>query len=55
LVGAIRAHESTGRSTAALKINYIWPQNDNDSSTKSSLLLDDMVVAKQRIGCTVKK
>ena len=42
------------RSTTALKINYFWPQNYNDASTKSSLLLDDMVVAKQRIGCTVK-
>jgi len=43
------------RSTTALKINYFWPQNFNDASTKSSMLLDDMVVAKQRIGCTVKK
>jgi hypothetical protein len=43
------------RSTTDLKINYFWPQNYNDSSTKSSLLLDDMVVAKQRIGCTVKQ
>jgi len=43
------------RSTSALKINYIWPQNYNDAGTNSSLLLDDMVVAKQRIGCTVKK
>jgi hypothetical protein len=43
------------RSTTALKINYFWPQNYNDASTKSSLLLDDMVVAKQRIGCTVKQ
>ena len=43
------------RSTTALKINYFWPQNYNDASTSSSLLLDDMVVARQRIGCTVKK
>jgi hypothetical protein len=43
------------RSTTALKLNYLWPQNYNDSSTKSSLLLDDMVVARQRIGCTVQK
>jgi Putative Ig domain len=42
------------RTTSALKINYFWPQNYNDTSTKSSMLLDDMVVAKQRIGCTVK-
>jgi hypothetical protein len=43
------------RSTSSLKINYIWPQNYNDASTSSSLLLDDMVVARQRIGCTVKQ
>ena len=43
------------RSTSALKINYIWPQNYNDAGTSSSLLLDDMVVARQRIGCTVQK
>jgi hypothetical protein len=41
------------RTTSALKINYFWPQNYNTSSTASSLLLADMVVAKQRIGCTV--
>ena len=41
------------RTTNALKINYFWPQNYNTSSTSSSLLLADMVVAKQRIGCTV--
>lgn len=43
------------RTTSALKINYFWPQNYNTASTNSSLLLDDMVVAKERIGCTVKK
>jgi len=43
------------RTTAALKINYFWPQNYNAASTESSLLLDDMVVAKERIGCTVPK
>lgn len=43
------------RSTTALKINYFWPQNYNTASTNSSLLFDDMVVATQRIGCTVKK
>jgi hypothetical protein len=42
------------RATSALKINYFWPQNYNDSSSSSSLLLDDMVVATQRVGCTVK-
>jgi hypothetical protein len=43
------------RTTSSLKINYFWPQNYNDASTYSSLLLDDMVVATKRIGCTVKK
>lgn len=43
------------RATSALKINYFWPQNYNTDSTKSSLRLDDMVVATQRIGCTVEK
>jgi hypothetical protein len=41
------------RGTAALKINYFWPQNYNTATTESSLLLDDMVVATERIGCTV--
>jgi hypothetical protein len=43
------------RTTSALKIDYFWPQNYNDASRSSSLLLGDMVVAKQRIGCTVKQ
>jgi hypothetical protein len=43
------------RATPALKINYFCPQNYNTSSVASSLLLDDMVVAKERIGCTVRK
>jgi len=43
------------RTTAALKINYFWPQNYNTSSANSSLLLADMVVARQRVGCTVRK
>lgn len=43
------------RTTSALKINYFWPQNYNNASTSSSLLFDDMVVAKQRIGCTIKR
>jgi hypothetical protein len=42
------------RSTRALKINYFWPQNYNTARTSSSLLLDDMVVATRRIGCTVR-
>jgi hypothetical protein len=43
------------RTTSALKINYFWPQNYNTASTNSSLLLDDMVVAKERVGCTVRR
>jgi hypothetical protein len=43
------------RTTTALKINYFWPQNYNTDSTDSSMLLDDMVVATERIGCTVRK
>jgi hypothetical protein len=42
------------RSTTALKINYLWLQNYNDAGVNSSLTLDDMVVATQRVGCTVK-
>ncbi len=43
------------RTTQALKINYFWPQNYNTSSTDSSLLLDDIVVATRRVGCIVKR
>jgi len=43
------------RTTSALKINYFWPQNYNSDRTDSSLLLDDMVIATERIGCTVRK
>jgi hypothetical protein len=43
------------RTTTALKINYFLPANYNTASTNSSLLVDDMVVASQRIGCTVKR
>jgi hypothetical protein len=43
------------RTTTALKINYFWPQNYTTASSDSSLQLADMVVATQRIGCTVPK
>jgi hypothetical protein len=43
------------RSTSALKINYFWPQNYNTDSTNSSLLMDDLVVATQRIGCMSRR
>jgi hypothetical protein len=42
------------RRNAALKINYFWPQNYNTAASDSSLLLDDVVIATRRIGCTVK-
>jgi hypothetical protein len=37
------------------EVNYFWPQNYNSHGTDSSLLLDDMVIAPERIGCTVRK
>ena len=43
------------RTTSALKINAFWPQNFNSAAASSKLLFDDMVVARQRIGCTVPK
>jgi hypothetical protein len=43
------------RATPALKINYFSAQNYNTDRTDSSLLLADMVVAKVRIACTVRK
>jgi len=43
------------RTIPNLKINYFWPQNYDATGGASQLRYDDMVVAKQRIGCTVKK
>jgi hypothetical protein len=43
------------RITNALQINYFWPQNYNTETPNSDLILDDMVVATQRVGCTVPK
>ena len=43
------------RSSSALKINYFWPQNYNTETPDSDLILDDMVVATQRVGCTVPR
>jgi hypothetical protein len=43
------------RTVPQLKINYIWPEHYNTGSTPSSLRFADMVVAQQRIGCTVPK
>jgi hypothetical protein len=39
------------RNTTALKFNHIWPQNYNNSGRDSSLLFDDLVVARSRVGC----
>lgn len=39
------------RSSSALKFNHIWAQNYNNSGNPSSLLFDDLVVAKSRVGC----
>jgi len=43
------------RTSTDLKINFFWPQNFDSSTGASMLRYADMVVAKQRIGCTVKK
>jgi hypothetical protein len=43
------------RSTGALKVNYFWPQNYNTDGPNSTLILDDMVVATRRIGCTLPR
>ena len=43
------------RTSLDLKINFFWPQNYDTSGGASVLRYDDMVVATQRIGCTVKK
>jgi hypothetical protein len=43
------------RSARALKINYFWPQNYNTEGPNSTLILDDMVVATQHIGCTLPR
>ena len=43
------------RATGALTINYFWPQNYNTETPNSDLILDDMVVATQRVGCTAPK
>jgi hypothetical protein len=52
--GALTLLDQRWRTTTALKINYFWPQNYNTAAAASSLLLDDVVIAKERIGCTVK-
>jgi hypothetical protein len=39
------------RNTTALKLNYLWMQNYITDSGSGSVLFDDVVVAKRRIGC----
>jgi hypothetical protein len=39
------------RSTAALALNYFWPQNYITQGPDGSVNYDEMVVAKARIGC----
>jgi hypothetical protein len=39
------------RSTLALKLNAFWPQNYITEGPAGSLWYDDMVVAKERVGC----
>ena len=42
------------RKTTALKLNYIWPQNDTQIG-ESTIVYDDVVVATRRIGCIVPR
>lgn len=39
------------RSTTALKLNYLWPQNYITEGPAGAVTYDDLVVAKVRIGC----
>jgi hypothetical protein len=39
------------RSTTALNLNYVWPQNYITSGGAGAVWYDDMVVAKRRVGC----
>jgi hypothetical protein len=39
------------RTTSALKLNHIWPQNYITDSSTGTLQFDDIVVATSRIGC----
>jgi hypothetical protein len=39
------------RSTAALQLNWFWPQNYITDPATADFSLDDMVVATQRVGC----
>src|SRR5215469_2733083 len=41
------------RSTPALGIDYVWMENYNNAPAASSFRVASVVVAKQRIGCTV--
>jgi hypothetical protein len=39
------------RNTAALTLNYFWPQNYITSGGAGAVWYDDMVVARKRVGC----
>ena len=39
------------RSTAALQLNYFWPQNYITDAGSGTVWYDDMVVAEVRVGC----
>ena len=39
------------RSSLDLKLDHLWPQNYTESEVASTLKLDDVVVATERIGC----
>ncbi|MEZ4222968.1 MAG: hypothetical protein R3B13_18640 [Polyangiaceae bacterium] len=39
------------RNTAALKLNYFWPQNYITSGGAGNVKYDHMIVAKSRVGC----
>jgi hypothetical protein len=43
------------RSTRALQINNIWLENYNTEAANSIMMLDDIVVATRRVGCTVRR
>ena len=43
---------SRWRSTAALQLDYFWPQNYiTTAGTTARVEYDDMVIAKTRVGC----
>ncbi len=43
--------DQTYRTVAALKINYLWPQNYITAGPAGSVWFDDLVAATRRVGC----